>query len=685
MKKKLLKTLAITLALTCLPWGVACNNSADGDKNTNTQTNIPTYTVSTTASQGGTLTASASKVNEGEAVTFTAVGNAGYVLSSLKINGGEVAVSESVSEEGIHTYTWIAAAVLSNYAASAEFVLSDGEVIFDVGEGATPIANKQVAYGETYGELQTPTCTGKRFLGWLDKNGNPVSSTTVVKQSGEITLTANWWEVSEEEKLGLKPFTVTSTYYDAQATKYGVVWHTAVEPISPVIEVVKTSVTDGDGTYDFTQAQQASAEFEAWENEYVSQAVVENLEFNTEYAVRFGDEVAGVWSETYTFTTREEQIEDLSFFYLADTQEEYSLENQPTGTKIGKTYYSQVMREATKRFDNADFVAHGGDLVNYGSEPKYWREMLDSVEQYLFNLPIVFATGNHEGQWYAAGREVTNKIFNVNCDVEYAGDRGYYYSFDYGPMHFIVLRSNDALCEIDENWNYTGTYSEAQMKWLKADLAKANANPAIKWNVAMIHEGPISANEGFKSGSNYHQDKTGPVLLPILKQYNVDLLLFGHEHNLTSTYPVVWDETATPDLAGNTLSVVTNTVTKTVYDGVTVDEFVFTDNVVNRGTVIHQTGTAGMQYQYKYKLADLQTNLTSYSWRSIWRMLLSGGHKYINEADNVGRSMYSYVEVSDNTLVLRTYGVNGKGLAAETDESKVLDYGVYLDGFMLRK
>lgn len=43
--------------------------------------------------------------------------------------------------------------------------------------------------------------------------------------------------------------------------------------------------------------------------------------------------------------------------------------------------------------------------------------------------------------------------------------------------------------------------------------------------------------------------------------------------------------------------------------------------------------------------------------------------------------MYSYVEVSEDALVLRTYGVNVVANAA----SFSLDNGRYLDGFMLTK
>lgn len=47
--------------------------------------------------------------------------------------------------------------------------------------------------------------------------------------------------------------------------------------------------------------------------------------------------------------------------------------------------------------------------------------------------------------------------------------------------------------------------------------------------------------------------------------------------------------------------------------------------------------------------------------------------------------MYDYIEVTGDSLVCRTYGVDVINLAKETDESKVRDYERYLDGFILTK
>ena len=62
-------------------------------------------------------------------------------------------------------------------------------------------------------------------------------------------------------------------------------------------------------------------------------------------------------------------------------------------------------------------------------------------------------------------------------------------------------------------------------------------------------------------------------------------------------------------------------------------------------------------------------------------MLLSGGKNAVDTTGEKSYSMYSYVEVTQDKLVCRTYGVDVPAQIMNPS----LDNGVYLDGFMLRK
>lgn len=628
-----------------------------------------TYSVVSTVVSGGTISASAEKVKVGDPVTFVLTAQSGYGLKSFTINGGEVEpyVREQTDEGTVYEYTVRNA--LSDYTAVADFARTNIVISF-AGDDIGDIANINAVYGGVYGKLPTPVCSGKRFIGWADRNGKIVNQSTKIVDFGDITLTAVWEEISQATKDALKPFSATTAYFDAAAKSYGVVWHTSTKPITPVVQYVKGNVAD------FTDATTVDGSAEEWiYGEYIISAVIDGLEFSRQYTVRFGDESADVWSSSYTFTTRKEQIDVAKFFYITDTQEYRKIENRADSVKLAvdDTYWAQTMRDAVTRFPDADFIAHGGDMVNYGAATWAWREMLGSVEEYLFNLPIQMAAGNHEDpSYYSAGYETVSKIFHVDAPQD-NNRRGDYYSFDYGPMHFIVLCSNDVF---EDN---KGVLRDKQIAWLRQDMEKARVDSDIKWVVVMMHEGPIVPSYT-KPTSNYHQATLGKQMIPVFDELNVDLILYGHNHYLETTYPLIWDESTTPLLNdGLKVKRVTTTTSKETYNGDKVDVFVYPEGTVKRGTVYHETGTAGHGYNSTYKLSDLQANLTKLV---NYRILLSGEKNCYDEKQ---RTMYSYIEVTNNSLVVRTYGVDVKGLSAVNGNTGLTDYGVYMDGFMLKK
>lgn len=661
---KTMKKVGSCVLAALMSLQIVALSACDG---TGKEKQVETYDITTSATVGGSVTASAQEVEQGKDVTFTITAQEGYILETLVINGGKAEVSGN---------TYVFTGVICDLDVKATFIKPDVSVVFDLGEGVEgeAVDSILVKYGKTFGELPSASALGKRFLYWANEKGEQVYATTIVSKSGEVTLKAVWQDISEEEKEKLVPYSITTSYYDMAATKYGVVFHTKGEPITPQILVAENA------TGDFTNAVAFDCEYEPWFNEYVANGVVSGLKFNTEYSVKFGDAAAGVWGNTYTFTTREEELTEANFFFVTDTQETELINNKQSPYKvIGDTYWSVMMTEAMMRFPNADFITHGGDVVNHGAETEYWKEMMDSVEEYLFQYPLMITPGNHEGDgWYSAGYECVGKMFNVG--VSSSTEMGFFYSFDYGPLHFVSMLSNDVY------YNYDGMYTQEQLSWLRQDLAAARSNPEIKWVVTMAHQGILipTHTEG-KMTSNDYSTLTYPQIMPIFDEYDVDLFLYGHNHYIDSTYPILWsgevektvyDSYVKRDVDYYRVDLATTTTKKTVWDGVEVDEFVYAEGTTNRGTVMHQTGTAGDQYNTTYKLEDLAENLVT---KKYYRMLLSGGKNAVDEI--TGYSMYSYVEVTDNTLVCRTYGVN---VPAQL-ENPSLDNGKYLDGFLLRK
>ena len=261
----------------------------------------------------------------------------------------------------------------------------------------------------------------------------------------------------------------------------------------------------------------------------------------------------------------------------------------------------------------------------------------------------------------------TDKIFNVDYpgkdNPNYDMQNGVFYSFDYGPMHYVVINSN----EIYVNGR---DLDEVQVAWIKDDVAKANANPNTKWVVAMTHHAPYP-NLLYDVDVNY-----AAQLVPLLDSLDVDLLLYGHNHALTVTYPIVWDNSLTADATGMKAKVVTKETESVTYDGETVEKYIYGDDVTDYGTILHQTGAGGIQSGNKY----LDIDMANYPY---WHIIKGGGQSnWPNITMSGPLSMYTYVEASNDTLVVRTYGVDTK---AQINGASVQDTTHYLYGFMTNR
>ena len=618
---------------------------------------LPVYTVTVSSTVGGTLTASASEVQEGDSVVFTVSLEDGYILESLTVNGSEVEVVGN---------TFTIDSALRDFVVHAKFATPNVTVQFETGVDGGQIENQDRLYGGEFGKLPVPIKTGYRFLGWkIDGKGDYVGEFTDVEKYGVITLVADWEALTEKDKEKLEPFSSSCVYHDAAATKYGVVWHTYEVPAASAIQIVEGT------SEDFSSARTIQADSEAWLTEYISSVVIDELKFSTDYSVRFGDISADVWSDTYHFTTREELIEEFSFGYVLDTQETYLVESHPASSYLGDTYYSYVLKDMFARFDDMQFIVHGGDIVNYGAEELHWKQYFQSMKENLFQYPQQVVAGNHEDEnWYSAGHETVAKLFNYDLPEGQNLKAGAFYSYDYGPVHFVSLLTNDV-------FNNKGHIGKNQLNWLREDLTKARANPNTKWVFVTMHEGIFTPSALPTSlASNYHNKELSEDLCPIFDEFDVEFVMVGHHHLYLNTYPLVCDEKQTEVI--NKVSGVSPVTTETrwvEHDGVQVAEFVYPEGTTDKGTVHFEMGPTGHQYtssswRDKLSLANLEANIAEYK---RFRMIHTSGEPQ--------GSMYAYIEVDQDEVVVRTYVVDCKAQA----QSVSLDNAYYFDGFRLTK
>jgi predicted phosphodiesterase len=161
--------------------------------------------------------------------------------------------------------------------------------------------------------------------------------------------------------------------------------------------------------------------------------------------------------------------------------------------------------------DKTPEVVLGLGDFSYSDDANCWLEIIEPIDD---NMKI--AIGNEDLQ----GSELTQLM-------EHFGLTSQYYSFDYQNVHFTVM-ADHLPYETDSE----------QYDFVNDDLAKAATDPNIDWIIIVHH------SQKYASTQNYdipEEKEWNNIYHPLLEQYNVDLVLQGHQHNYQRTYPIKYN------------------------------------------------------------------------------------------------------------------------------------------------
>lgn len=260
------------------------------------------------------------------------------------------------------------------------------------------------------------------------------------------------------------------------------------------------------------------------------------LQPGKKYYFQVGSESEG-FSETGSFTTSDPNSGEVKFIHYTDTQNAYWNANVNNEAAYGANTLEKAMEVAP----DAAFAVHTGDFVETAAVEDEWVDNLNMSRKTNINLPHAYTPGNHDEynlDW-EDGKDLT--AFNEHTNVpvtDGAIDGGSYYSYDHSGVHFVVLNTNDNK-ESEDNPD-GGAIGKKQMEWAKQDITKAR-EAGTKWIVLTYHKPVYSAS--------YHalQDEdvqvTREEFVKIADELGVDVVLQGHDHNLTRTKSLVY----TPD------------------------------------------------------------------------------------------------------------------------------------------
>jgi calcineurin-like phosphoesterase family protein/type IX secretion system substrate protein len=185
---------------------------------------------------------------------------------------------------------------------------------------------------------------------------------------------------------------------------------------------------------------------------------------------------------------------NLKFFAYGDTRTYPASHNQVA---------AGIINTFTEDEDYQSLIIVVADLVNDGDIESDWDSQFfdpsyPNIQKMLASLPYQSCMGNHEG---------SGVLFQKYFPYPY--EAGRYWSFDYGPAHFVV---------VDQYTSYGP--GSAQLAWIENDLASTNK----LWKFVYLHE------PGWSAGGHGNEPAVQNAIQPLCEQYGVPIVFGGHNH-----------------------------------------------------------------------------------------------------------------------------------------------------------
>jgi acid phosphatase type 7 len=310
------------------------------------------------------------------------------------------------------------------------------------------------------------------------------------------------WELLKPFGSGPEqPKSIVTTLNGDARTSRAFTWYTESPDSETVLELTEgtgSKAFGGDGVRRITGTTAVIRTGEE-ETQGAHKVTVTGLAPGTDYSYRVGSGEDGSWSEPEDFRTEEEDVGTFTFLNVTDSQGE---------TEEDFELWGRTLDRAFAQYPETRLVLHNGDLTEDPEDEKAWDAFFDKPQKWLRRIPLMPVTGNHDEVDGKAERFTSH--FNLPDNGNKSSLPGTTYSFDYGPVHFVVLNTESNIKE--------------QTEWLRRDLA-ASKQP---WTIVAMHRGVYGGNE-YKKVQDW---------VPILDEFKVDLVLQGHNHEYSRSYPL---------------------------------------------------------------------------------------------------------------------------------------------------
>jgi hypothetical protein len=270
-------------------------------------------------------------------------------------------------------------------------------------------------------------------------------------------------------------------------------------------------------------------------------AVITGLVANTLYSFNCGNNnPTGGRSPTYTFKTAPSTMPSNGFTILHVTDPQIGNRdvgsnntteaNIETAQAWQRTIDAGILRMEINSTPPA-FIVNTGDVINNGYSTGNLDRLnyyFDYAQETIASNAFVYSLGNNDSvTWYnqhfASSGDIYHTCSNPQTCTNTTTCPPHNYSFVYGNTLFVNVH-------FEEN-NLTAT----NLTWLESQLGRKNNN-TIRWTVVMMHHSPFGRSApGSGSGTNATRQR---AFAGLFDQYNVDLVLAGHNHFYARTYHI---------------------------------------------------------------------------------------------------------------------------------------------------
>lgn len=427
-----------------------------------------------------------------------------------------------------------------------------------------------------------------------------------INQQAENGAWAKWKTEWETVKTDYQKVAIT---VGSDETKLNFSWYSKTQETPKVRVALSKDMKDAvefagtqDETPKYISANGTSvSSAEEGEAYYASKVSTEGVKENTTYYYQYFQN--GEWSEAMEFTTQD--FDSYKALLFGDPQigackgQESSEGDSMSGYLAARNdafNWNITLETALAANPDTNFLISAGDQINDSKNEYEYAGFLnpDAIQSYALSTAI----GNHDSSNSNYSDHYNNPNSDVATEGKTAAGTDYYYT--YGNTLFIVLDTN----------NYNCATHEAVMK------QAVEENPDTQWRVVLFHQ------DIYGSGAD-HSDSDGIVLrtqlTPLMDQYDIDVVLQGHDHTYSRTYQL--SSTGTED----------NGTCYTI------------DGDVASGTVIDPQGTVYLE--------------TNSSTGSKFYNLIANRQDYVAERSQTWTPSYSVLSVDENSFTIATYDV----------------------------